>query len=71
MDYKQLKIMALALSLPGVIFLAGMAYQYNVEAKIIPEPLDLILFSGLLIFYIVLLVKIVLKNKVKSKNKDE
>ncbi len=62
-DFKQLRIMALALSLPGAIFVAGFAYEFVNEKNLIPTSIAIALFGILLLAYIALIVRILFKKK--------
>ncbi len=62
-DFKQLKVMALALSLPGAIFVAGFAYEYVNEKNLIATPVAIGLFGLMLLIYIALIVRVLFKKK--------
>ena len=63
MDFKQLKIMALALSLPGVILSVGFFYQKFIEEKILPVASAILVFGLILIVYILVIIKILFQKK--------
>lgn len=67
MDYKQLKIMTLALSLPGAILTTGFIYSIVKEKKILSDNLAIALFSLILVTYILFIVKILFNMKNETK----
>jgi len=57
MDFKQLKIMALALSLPGAIAVASYLYEFVVVNKYLTEMTAIAILGFLLLSYIVLIIR--------------
>ena len=57
MDYKQLKIMALALSLPGAIVATAYLYEVVIENAYMPKMTALILLGIILMCYIALIIR--------------
>ncbi len=63
MDYKQLKIMALALSLPGLIFILSLFYKYLVDNKYMSNEAAITLLGFILFSHIAVIIKTLLKKK--------
>lgn len=63
MDYKQLKIMALALSLPGAILVAAYVYKYVIEKNLLAPNIAIGFFAVLLLSYILIIIRLLFKKK--------
>jgi len=63
MDYKQLKIMALALSFPGLIFILGFFYKFLVDKQYMSNEAAITLLGLILLSYIMVIIKTLFKKR--------